>query len=217
MMKIIIVFSLGTADILLLKEWVPENAAAYAGSCIAVIVTAVLVQALKAWRVMLESRWASLRRVQCCNAACGNTSDNSKIDNDSAYAAGSSDGEVAEAITGLRGSSSHQRSKCGWCSNALSIIIPEKAQFKRNIIRSAFTGVIVFLDYMLMLIVMSFNIGIILSAVGGFAIGALLFGHMGERSGGIGAVAVGDVAPATENDLEVHFVEPQSCCNTHTV
>lgn len=84
----------------------------------------------------------------------------------------------------------------------------------RNFVRAAFTTLVVFLDYMLMLIVMTFNVGLIVSAVLGFGIGALLFGHMGEAAGGNSAVAVGEMAPDSENDMEVHFVDPQTCCNT---
>lgn len=93
-------------------------------------------------------------------------------------------------------------------------------QAKRNLFRSMFTGVVVFLDYMLMLIVMTFNIGLIVSAVLGFMLGAVLFGHYGERqpgSGGVAAgVAAGSMAPQDESDMEVHFVE-QACCNTHHI
>jgi hypothetical protein len=71
---------------------------------------------------------------------------------------------------------------------------------------------------MLMLIVMTFNMGLILSTVAGFVLGALAFGHMGEsqytKGGG---VVINGVSPASEDDLEVHFVDPQSCCNTRQV
>lgn len=90
-------------------------------------------------------------------------------------------------------------------------------QFARNSVRSLFTMIIVFFDYMLMLIVMTFNIGLIVSAVLGFGIGALLFGHMGEGVDGNVGVASGDIAPDSENDLEVHFVDPQTCCNSRHV
>lgn len=43
--------------------------------------------------------------------------------------------------------------------------------------RAAFAVVIVFVDYMLMLIVMTFNVGLIVAAVLGFGLGAMLFGQ----------------------------------------
>lgn len=73
-----------------------------------------------------------------------------------------------------------------------------------------------------MLLVMTFNIGIILAVCGGFAIGALLFGHAGERP----AVALPRALAAprrpragsssSEEDLEAMFVEGPGCCSSGT-
>ena len=90
-------------------------------------------------------------------------------------------------------------------------MVPNRSQMLRNSLRSVFTFVIVFIDYLLMLAVMSFNIGIIFSVVGGFALGALLFGHWGERVGAGSAVVSGGIAPDSENDLEVHSMEAGTC------
>jgi solute carrier family 31 (copper transporter), member 1 len=93
-----------------------------------------------------------------------------------------------------------------WCAFS-------KPQFKRNAIRSLFTGIIVFLDYMLMLIVMTFNIGIILAVVFGFMVGTLFLGHTGEKAGSIHTGgASGNVDPTDE--LDVRFMEAPSCCGT---
>lgn len=81
-----------------------------------------------------------------------------------------------------------------------------------------------------MLVVMTFNVGIILAVCGGFAIGALLFGHAGEpgtlsRPGARGGAALraptmapgplsaSAVAAATDEELETVFVEGAGCCN----
>ena len=94
----------------------------------------------------------------------------------------------------------------GWCAFS-------KPQFQRNIIRSLFTAIIVFLDYMLMLIVMTFNIGIILAVVFGFMVGSLLLGHTGEKAGSIHAGgASANVDPTDE--LDVRFMEAPACCGT---
>lgn len=70
-----------------------------------------------------------------------------------------------------------------------------------------------FLDYMLMLIVMTFNIGIIVAVVLGFMVGALFLGHTGERAGSITpGGATSTVDPADE--LDVRFMEAPSCCGT---
>jgi hypothetical protein len=195
----------GITDILLIKSWVPQNDAQYAASCIAVIATAVLVQGLKALRVMCEANWAAKGRAR--DAGCVSECAGAKCDFESGLEAGGSQQEEGSTLPGSSRLWRHRSKWWQWMGDGL----PGRAQFGRNAVRAAFTGVIVFLDYMLMLIVMSFNIGIILSAVAGFALGALIFGHLGERVGGATVVAVGDVAPDSENDLEVRFVEAQTC------
>ena len=86
----------------------------------------------------------------------------------------------------------------------------------------------------LMLVVMTFNIGIILAVCGGFAIGALLFGHAGEKAssssyggagGGGSAMGVGggafqpgqnaplSRATTSSSELEAVFVEGSGCCS----
>jgi copper transporter 1 len=272
----------GIRDILLFKEWIPENGGEYAGYCILCIVAALVVQGLKAWRVRLEARWAAAYRIPCCEtAACGTNIGAEKVpdvyvgasNNKRSASAASSEGELSSSseaelaastlnnnnrtilgggttccggdtipdstesiITGAGTSGAtnnlRRRNKntlhrnnnqqggeiaVGGMTHRWRFIIPSNEQMIRNVIRSAFTFVIVFLDYMLMLIVMSFNIGIIFSTVAGFALGALLFGHFGERVGTGSAVAAGNLAPDSENDLEVHFMEAQTCCNSSHV
>ena len=199
----------GINDILLFKEWVPQNGGEYAGYLIMCIVGAVFVQGLKAWRVRLEASWAAQQRVSCCSPeGCGTDVDLGR----SKSRAGSSTSSNEE-LHPLPGG----RFKKLASSEKWQFVIPNRSQRIRNFIRSVFTFVIVFLDYMLMLLVMSFNIGIIFATVSGFAIGAFLFGHWGERAGSGTAVAVGEVAPDSENDLEVHFMEATTCCNARQV
>lgn len=205
-------------DILLIKQWVPRNGGEYAASCLAVIAAAILVQAFKAMRVSLEAQWALKNRnrsTSCCppGAAC-----------DQAQPRHGKDSLSEQGLAGPSGRyssySSSEVERMGCKSTLMSMFsfgLPAREQMGRNAIRAGFTAVVVFLDYMLMLIVMSFNIGIILSAVGGFTIGAFLFGHSGEMTKGASVLSVGDIAPDSENDLEVHFVDPQTCCNSRMV
>lgn len=71
-----------------------------------------------------------------------------------------------------------------------------------------------------MLVVMTFNIGIILAVCGGFAIGALLFGHAGEKAPTPAAArrAHQEAARHTDSlgDLETVFVEGPGCCSGGT-
>jgi hypothetical protein len=65
----------------------------------------------------------------------------------------------------------------------------------------------------LMLVVMTFNIGVILAVCGGFAIGALLFGHAGERSDSGSEVRHVAASSSTTDELEAVFVEGPACCS----
>eukprot|EP00475_Leptophrys_vorax_P002871 TRINITY_DN1162_c0_g2_i1.p1 TRINITY_DN1162_c0_g2~~TRINITY_DN1162_c0_g2_i1.p1 ORF type:complete len:725 (+),score=128.48 TRINITY_DN1162_c0_g2_i1:60-2234(+) len=56
-------------------------------------------------------------------------------------------------------------------------IMPGKKQLKQNAIRAVFAFGIVTLDFLLMLVAMTFNVGLFFAVVTGYAIGTLLFGH----------------------------------------
>lgn len=190
-------------ELILIKEWVPTSNGAYIASCIAVIATGVFVSALKATRVKLEKKWN--RRVP------GGGSKTTLHLEKPAGSSSSLDDSMAVQPLPLK------KKLMAYMSFS---------QFKRNVVRSIITSVVVFFDYMLMLIVMTFNIGLIISAVLGFSIGMLMFGHVGETSTGAGstahmistnrsgsAVAVqGNIAPDSENDLEVQFLEHSCPC-----
>lgn len=198
----------GIHDILLFKEWVPQDGGQYAGFLIMCIVGALFVQGLKAWRVRLEASWASQQRVSCCSTGgCGTDVDLRP------KSRGGSSADSQDELNPLP----NRAAKWHTATQKWHFVIPNRDQRIRNLIRSIFTFVIVFLDYMLMLLVMSFNIGIIFATVSGFAIGAFVFGHWGERVGGGTTVAIGELAPDSENDLEVHFMESATCCNSRQV
>lgn len=92
----------------------------------------------------------------------------------------------------------HAHGPCTACAHARSTQPPRalsspprgpstRSQLTRNAARSAFTGAVVWLDYMLMLVAMTFNIGLIVSATLGFMLGALAFGgrmRAGKGGGG---------------------------------
>jgi copper transporter 1 len=96
-------------------------------------------------------------------------------------------------------------------------------QAEKNFYRAVFTFVVMFLDYALMLVVMTFNVGIILAVCGGFAIGALLFGHAGEpgtlaksSQKGVMTLAASQAPLTSQNtseEMETVFVEGAGCCS----
>lgn len=87
------------------------------------------------------------------------------------------------------------------------------------------------LSTVLMLVVMTFNVGLIMATVSGFALGAFLFGHVGEprqrdeRGSALGGALKGsskdfmegsnvaeiDVS-APERDVEAPYVMEGGCC-----
>lgn len=198
----------GITDIVLIKEWVPRNGAQYFGTLVACFFGALLVQALKAWRIQQELEWASKRPLlPCRNSTCGG-----RVDDKSDEERTSDMGACASALNPTRPkyrrysetAKKKLKENFGW-------VVFTKSQFRRNILRSMFTGIVVFLDYMLMLIVMTFNIGIIAAVVFGYMIGALFLGHIGEKAGSVTGTG-GTLDP--DNDVDVRFMEPPSCCGS---
>ena len=53
---------------------------------------------------------------------------------------------------------------------------------RRNAARAALVAASTTLEYALMLVAMTFNVGLYAAVVGGFALGTLLFGHWGRDS-----------------------------------
>jgi len=230
----------GITDIVLIKEWVPTDGGYYFGTLVACFAAAVLCQYLKAAKIEQEIIWASRRPIlPCRNMACGSNVESLDIDDmdkaaktppaccgggaggPSELPGSSADNAVSSpsSSSGSRGAQSEdvQTRKPNLLSTTFHVLFSwcafSKPQFKRNAIRSMFTGIIVFLDYLLMLIVMTFNIGIILAVVFGFMVGTLLFGHTGEKAGSIHTGgASGNVDPTDE--LDVRFMEAPSCCGT---
>ena len=215
----------GIEDILLFKEWVPRTDAAYAGACIGVLFAAIFVQWLKALRIVVESSWATQRSVRCCGPGIGMCENADAVDVE-----GASDHSKSESDTRICSSCSAppderiKRRTWQWSSEVLSVFtsrstfaafVPRnRSQMFRNFVRGAFTFVIVLFDYALMLIVMSFNLGIIFSTVAGLAVGSVMFGHVGERKSNSSFMLGSTPGPDPENDLEVQFVDPSPCCNT---
>jgi hypothetical protein len=227
----------GISDIILFKEWVPTTAGAYTGAIIAVIATGLLVQLLRGVRVRTEAAWAWEGRVNCCDPGCGGAAAAAKGESGEEGEGGAGGGAGGSCCGPRPPAPAPPRACCGGGADAAapaggssdggsssSLVaplvrdvplaprrtprLPTRGQLRRNAVRAALTVVVVTLDYALMLVVMTFNIGLVVAAIAGFGAGALAFGHMGEREGGGTALAV---SQDHEADLEVRFVEPQCC------
>lgn len=233
---------------ILFQSWVPSSAGAYVASCLAIMATAVAVQALKAVQLQLESRWAAQRAAAKRATLPGVCNPASSPEFGSSPTFG---GRTSLDGTGDHRRSSHISAPMLWRSSLGRLVSSAgspthrqlagrhnaqpyitRQELARNAARSLFTGAVVWLDYMLMLVVMTFNLGLILSATLGFCLGALAFGHWGERAaaahaaaaaaslGGVGrhsapSVVMGSLQPTSENDLEIHYIAPQLLTASH--
>ncbi|PSC68719.1 CTR type copper ion transporter isoform B [Micractinium conductrix] len=210
---------------IVLQSWVPSSAGAYIASCLAVMAVAATVQGLKALGSQLEGRWAAAR----AGAAAGHAAVPVFSPAGSPGYGSPMHGMPRSSIDGKGDRrSSHLSAPMLWrnslgrlgVSSAGSPWHPAaqqklpyitKAELARNAARATLTGAAVWLDYMLLLVVVTFNLGLIVSATLGFCLGSLAFGHWGERAaakaaGGSGpALAVGSLHPSSEGDIEVHM------------
>ena len=121
------------AEIILLKSWVPQNAGTYVASCLAIIATAVLVQAIKGFRLVLEGDWAAQRAAAAKSAgACGAGP---------GAAAAANGGGLPTLDPGSRGSDSGSALGAPLLRQRRSTLLPLAGggQARRNAIRACFT------------------------------------------------------------------------------
>jgi len=105
-----------------------------------------------------------------------------------------------------------------------------KTHFQQNLIRAVFTAATVILDYALMLISMTFNVGFFFAVVLGYALGSLLFAHTShpvpqprpQRASAVdseeGPAAGGPAgeSPSQEPMIAAHPMGSSSaCCNDY--
>lgn len=210
--------------VILFKSWVPSGGA-YVASCLAIIALALLVQALKALSLQLEARWV----VQLLSPPDALTTSAFK---NPEYAYGSAGKDRRRSSTASNAPmlrSSMRQSSMAHQQPALQQVQEQRqlitrAELGRNAVRSCLIGGVVLLEYCLVLVVVTFNLGLILSATLGFCLGALIFGHIGERAAVLTASMAGGAGPAaapfitsrtslqplSEGDLDIQFVPSPS-------
>jgi copper transporter 1 len=149
------------ADYVLFKGWVPCTERNYALTIIAILFTGCLVALIRGIRVQIEAGWIAAEAA--ARAAAPKQPPHIE-------AGGSGGGGGGPAGGG------------GW--GVWRQALPRSVgELWRNCVRAAFTLVTMTLDYSLMLISMTFNVGIFLAVIFGFALGSLLFGHMARPLG----------------------------------
>lgn len=143
-------FHHGLSDYVLFRDWVPCTSSRYGGFFVVIVLLGIVANLVKAIRARLEQHW--LR--------------------DTLLKQKARRGAAREQEAAPRGSE---------CSRILWHLLPSSAEtMQRNCVRAVFTAATTVLDYALMLISMTFNVGFFFAVVLGYGLGSLLFGHTGH-------------------------------------
>jgi copper transporter 1 len=141
-------FHSGMVDYVLFKEWVPRSSWQYA-------LTWIFVMFIVMFGVFLKS--------------CRNHYDQVQMQKSALESIEKSEDHPLIAKLSI--------SKKQVDRNLLRAVFPKREHFKPNFIRSLFVLPIVTIDFSVMLIAMTFNIGLFIAVLVGYTIGTLLFGH----------------------------------------
>lgn len=142
--------------------WTPSNAGTYAATCIFLIVLAALARGLLALRSIQEARWLDQDAARRYIATAGKTPLSERVSQDrDAKSMTLSENGVEESVFVV------ERKR--------GIVRPWR--FSVDPIRAVIDTVIAGVGYLLMLAVMTYNVGYFLSVLGGVFIGTLAVGR----------------------------------------
>lgn len=156
------VFQTDTATPLYSSAWTPSSSGAYAGTCIFLIVLAIIGRLLLAYKAVLEVRW---------------------LDQDAKRRYVAANGKIpfAERISVSPDSSQMTLSANGVEENVIVVERKRSAtrpwRFSVDPVRAALDTVLVGIGYLLMLAVMTMNVGYFMSVLAGVFIGSLAVGR----------------------------------------
>ncbi|EPE08142.1 ctr copper transporter [Ophiostoma piceae UAMH 11346] len=155
-------FMTGTATSLYSEAWTPSSTGAYAGTCIFLIIFAVIFRGLLALKARAESRWldAELERRYVVVPGKAGLAHSVTQDSESKRMTLSENG-IEEDVMVLKKRHTHVRP---W---RLSV----------DPMRALLDTLIAGVGYLLMIAVMSMNVGYFLSILGGTFLGSLLIGR----------------------------------------
>ncbi|KAK2598916.1 hypothetical protein QQS21_005594 [Conoideocrella luteorostrata] len=168
-MMMAMVFQTNTATPLYANSWTPQSAGAYAGTCIFLAILAIVGRLLLAARSIQEARWLNKDLRRRYVAANGKIPLSEQISNDpNARQMTLTANGVDETVFVVASKSCEVRP---W-------------RFSVDPVRAAMDTVIVGVGYLLMLAVMTMNVGYFMSVLGGVFIGSLAvgrFSNVGEH------------------------------------
>ncbi|EAS27432.3 copper transporter [Coccidioides immitis RS] len=151
------------------EAWTPATGGTYAATCIFLIVLAMLGRGLIAVKAMLDERWLNQALERRFVVVAGQTPESERAYNDpgAKNATLLTERGVEEKVRVVRRTSG-------------APVMPWR--FSVDLPRAAFVTVMVGVGYLLMLAVMTMNVGYFLSVLGGVFLGDLAVGRYAHRS-----------------------------------
>ncbi|KAF1355301.1 Ctr copper transporter [Delphinella strobiligena] len=179
-MSMSMVFTTDHSTPLYSNGWTPTTSGAYAGTCIFVAVLAIIARCLQAWRHTLEVNWQEKK----LNPRWLSVSNKDAASEGASSASSEPQEKSDEAVLSVRGIGGKVRGGKGGlgrkrCGNSipwrLSVDLPRACIFTVQ------AGV----GYLLMLAVMTLNIGYFLSVLAGLFFGELVLGRYTASDDGL--------------------------------
>lgn len=159
-------FHTSTIDNLFSEAWTPKTIGQYAGACIFLIVLAIIYCALAAFKSIQDAKWHKDERARgIVVAGTRRNSVRSSVVDEGKPAAAVGNIETVGSGNSGEGEEKENPWTAPW---RLSIELP----------RAAISTVVSGVGYLLMLAVMTFNVGYFLSVLAGIFVGELAFGRL---------------------------------------
>ncbi|ETN40009.1 uncharacterized protein HMPREF1541_04284 [Cyphellophora europaea CBS 101466] len=145
------------------ESWTPSSTGAYAGTCIFLILLAITLRSLFAAKSVLEQRWAAQARNRKLVLVKGQESASERVENDPYAKFGS--------FIGANGAEERLKYVQADGRRALPF------RLSTDVPRAALVMVIAAVSYLLMLAVMTMNVGYFLSVLAGVFVGEVAVGR----------------------------------------